>query len=201
LSTLATAHPGDPGILFGLLMHHVSLAQGEALFVDAGVVHAYLEGMGLEVMLPSDNVIRAGLTTKYIDRDEFLSVASLEPSSSPPFVVPQEHGDSLLYSGFPAGFRVYKLSQGGSLSLLESHAIVFSDGARGTVSYGLCALKVTNPKPSAVNLRFSRTTGAHQQFLHEDPTRVANLFQKAWNYPTSSGGFHRACPSRCAVSR
>jgi mannose-6-phosphate isomerase len=143
MSTLATAHPGDPGILFGLLMHHVSLAQGEALFVDAGVVHAYLEGMGLEVMLPSDNVIRAGLTTKYIDRDEFLSVASLEPISSPPFVVPQDHGDSSLYSGFPAGFRVYKLSQGGSLSLLESHAIVFSDGARGSVSGAESSVDVT----------------------------------------------------------
>ena len=143
MSTLAAAHPGDPGILFGLLMHHISLAQGEALFVDAGVVHAYLDGMGLEVMLPSDNVVRAGLTTKYSDRDEFLSVASLEPISSPPFVVPQDHGDSLLYSDFPAGFRVYRLSQGAGLSLIDSHAIVFSDGARGKVSGAESSLDVT----------------------------------------------------------
>ena len=143
MSALAAAHPGDSGILFGLLMHHVSLAQGEALFVDSGVVHAYLQGVGLEVMLPSDNVVRAGLTSKHIDRDEFLSLASLEPISSPPFVAPQDIGHSLLYAGFPAGFSVHKMTRGGHISLGGSFAIVLSDGACGKVSGGESSLDVT----------------------------------------------------------
>jgi len=143
MSALAAAHPGDAGILFGLLMHHVSLAQGEALFVDSGVVHAYLQGVGLEVMLPSDNVVRAGLTSKHIDRDEFFSLASLEPISSPPFVAPQDTGHSLLYAGFPAGFRVHKMTRGGHISLGGSFAIVLSDGARGKVSGEKSSLDLT----------------------------------------------------------
>ena len=143
MSALAAAHPGDAGILFGLLMHHVSLAQGEALFVDSGVVHAYLQGVGLEVMLPSDNVVRAGLTSKHIDRDEFLSLASLEPISSPPFVAPQDTGHSLLYAGFPAGFRVHKMTRGGLISLGGSFAIVLSDVAQGRLSGAESEIEVT----------------------------------------------------------
>jgi mannose-6-phosphate isomerase len=143
MSALAAAHPGDAGILFGLLMHHVSLAQGEALFVDSGVVHAYLQGVGLEVMLPSDNVVRAGLTSKHIDRDEFLSLASLEPISSPPFVAPQDTGNSLLYAGFPAGFSVHKMTRGGLISLGGSFAIVLSDVAHGRLSGAESEIDVT----------------------------------------------------------
>jgi len=143
MSSLATAHPGDAGILFGLLMHHVSLAEGEALFVDAGVVHAYLEGVGLEVMLPSDNVVRAGLTTKHVDREEFLSIANCDPISSPPFVVARDTGDALLYTDFPAGFSVNKVTGGGGLALVDSHAIVLSDGAHGRLSGAESEIDVT----------------------------------------------------------
>ena len=76
-------HPNDPAVLVALLMHWVELSPGECLALDAGVLHAYLSGCAVEVMNGSDNVIRAGFTTKHCDRDELLRITSFEPSPSP----------------------------------------------------------------------------------------------------------------------
>lgn len=62
-------------------MNHLRLRQGEALFIPSGVVHAYLQGFGLEVMAPSDNVVRGGLTPKNIDRQELDAIALKESSA------------------------------------------------------------------------------------------------------------------------
>jgi mannose-6-phosphate isomerase len=69
---LLARFPGDPGVLVALLMRRVALAPGEAIFVPPGVLHAYLEGLGVELMAPSDNVVRGGLTVKKVDVDELL---------------------------------------------------------------------------------------------------------------------------------
>lgn len=69
---LGAAYPGDPGVVASLLLNPVTLHPGEALFVPAGGVHAYLSGMGIEIMASSDNVLRAGLTEKHIDVPELL---------------------------------------------------------------------------------------------------------------------------------
>lgn len=67
-------YPGDPGILAALLMNRVRLNPGEALFMPAGQMHAYLRGTGVELMANSDNVLRGGLTKKHIDVDGLLQV-------------------------------------------------------------------------------------------------------------------------------
>ena len=72
--------PNDPGIVMASFMNHLRLRQGEALFIPSGVVHAYLQGFGLEVMAPSDNVVRGGLTPKNIDRQELDAIALKESS-------------------------------------------------------------------------------------------------------------------------
>jgi mannose-6-phosphate isomerase len=71
---LSTHFPGDPGVAISLLLNHVVLSPGEALYLPAGNIHAYLHGLGIEVMAASDNVLRGGLTTKHIDVPELLSV-------------------------------------------------------------------------------------------------------------------------------
>jgi mannose-6-phosphate isomerase len=76
------AYPGDFGALSILCLNLVALAPGEALYQDAGVLHAYLEGTGIELMANSDNVLRGGLTTKPIDTGGLMSVVSFE--SAPP---------------------------------------------------------------------------------------------------------------------
>jgi mannose-6-phosphate isomerase len=76
---LNVLYPGDPGVIIALLMNHVWLEPGEALFLPAGNIHAYLSGLGIEVMASSDNVLRGGLTPKHIDVAELERVLDFAP--------------------------------------------------------------------------------------------------------------------------
>ncbi|NJP92946.1 mannose-6-phosphate isomerase, class I [Nonomuraea sp. FMUSA5-5] len=78
---IARAYPGDPGIVAALLLHHVTLSPGEALYLGAGVPHAYLGGIGVEIMANSDNVLRCGLTSKHVDVPELMRVVDFTPSA------------------------------------------------------------------------------------------------------------------------
>ncbi|BAJ29676.1 MULTISPECIES: mannose-6-phosphate isomerase, class I [Kitasatospora] len=70
----AAEYPGDPGLVAALLLNHVRLADGEALYLGAGLPHAYLRGTGIEIMANSDNVLRCGFTPKHVDVPELLKV-------------------------------------------------------------------------------------------------------------------------------
>lgn len=81
---LRAHYPDEPGsVAAALALNHVVLRPGEALLLDAGNLHAYLRGVGVEVMSASDNVVRAGFTTKHVDVDEVLRVADLRPMADP----------------------------------------------------------------------------------------------------------------------
>ena len=80
---LASHYPGDPGVLVALLLNHVRLAPGEAIWMPAGNLHAYLRGAGIELMAASDNVLRGGLTPKRVDVDELLNVLVFEVLDDP----------------------------------------------------------------------------------------------------------------------
>lgn len=75
---IAHHFPGDAGVIAAMLLNHVRLQPGEALFLGAGVPHAYLDGLGVEIMANSDNVLRCGLTPKHIDVPELLRVVRFE---------------------------------------------------------------------------------------------------------------------------
>lgn len=83
VQTLAEAWPGDPGIVISLLLNHISLQQGQALALPAGALHAYLSGLGIELMSSSDNVLRGGLTSKHVDVDELLRTVVFEALPTP----------------------------------------------------------------------------------------------------------------------
>ncbi|MFM5016328.1 mannose-6-phosphate isomerase, class I [Aeromonas veronii] len=72
ITSLAAQYPGDVGLFSPLLLNVVTLKPGQAMFLDACTPHAYVRGTGLEIMANSDNVLRAGLTPKYIDVTELL---------------------------------------------------------------------------------------------------------------------------------
>jgi mannose-6-phosphate isomerase len=72
--TLAKAYPGDPGVVISLLCNHLKLSPGEAVFLPAGNLHAYLTGAGVELMASSDNVLRGGLTEKRVDLAALIEV-------------------------------------------------------------------------------------------------------------------------------
>ncbi|MEU8530988.1 mannose-6-phosphate isomerase, class I [Streptomyces sp. NPDC048629] len=76
---LAHDFPGDPGVIAAMLLNRVQLRPGEAMFLGAGVPHAYLDGLGVEIMANSDNVLRCGLTPKHVDVPELLRVVRFEP--------------------------------------------------------------------------------------------------------------------------
>lgn len=94
---LQEAYPGDPGVVTSLLLNPVSLQPGEALFVPAGGVHAYLEGFGVEIMASSDNVLRAGLTRKHVNVPELLRC--VDYVAAPPIRIAPEvfHGSTRVF--------------------------------------------------------------------------------------------------------
>ncbi|MCV7422009.1 mannose-6-phosphate isomerase, class I [Mycobacterium yunnanensis] len=77
---LGELYPGDAGVLAALLLNRISLEPGEAIFLPAGNLHAYLHGLGFEVMANSDNVLRGGLTPKHVDVPELLRVLDFTPT-------------------------------------------------------------------------------------------------------------------------
>lgn len=83
IARLDALYPGDPSVAATLLLNHVILRAGEALRLDAGNLHAYLHGAGLELMGASDNVVRGGLTTKHVDVDQLLRIADPTPLAEP----------------------------------------------------------------------------------------------------------------------
>ena len=85
LRALSATHPGDPGILVSLLLHVVRLAPGEAIYLAARQLHAYLGGVAVEVMAASDNVLRAGLTEKHVDIAELCRVVDPRELDEPRF--------------------------------------------------------------------------------------------------------------------
>ncbi|AZQ35187.1 mannose-6-phosphate isomerase, class I [Streptomyces cyaneochromogenes] len=75
---IAHHYPGDPGVIAAMLLNYVRLQPGEALFLGAGIPHAYLNGLGVEIMANSDNVLRCGLTPKHVDVPELLRIVHFE---------------------------------------------------------------------------------------------------------------------------
>lgn len=85
---LAARYPGDAGVLVALLLNRISLRPGQAMYAPAGYLHAYLRGVGVELMAASDNVLRGGLTPKHVDVPELLRVLRFQPGL-PPMYDPQ----------------------------------------------------------------------------------------------------------------
>ena len=92
---IASFNPGDPGVLAALMMNRVSLSRYDALYLPAGNLHAYLNGLGVEIMANSDNVLRGGLTAKHIDVDELLKLLDFTPGWAGP--VPIERQSDAVY--------------------------------------------------------------------------------------------------------
>jgi mannose-6-phosphate isomerase len=80
---LAEHYPDDAGVLASLLLNHLALRPTEAVFLPAGNLHAYLHGIGVEILANSDNVLRGGLTPKHVDVPELLSVLDFSDDPVP----------------------------------------------------------------------------------------------------------------------
>jgi mannose-6-phosphate isomerase len=108
---IAADHPEDLGIVASLLLRHAVLQPGQAVFLPAGGLHAYLHGTGIELLANSDNVVRAGLTGKHIDVPELLKLT--DPAVSVPLVGPRPLGAGIFVYDTPAPeFRLYRAETG-----------------------------------------------------------------------------------------
>lgn len=112
-------YPGDRGILMSVLMNLVTLEPGEAMFLPAGNIHAYLFGLGVEVMAASDNVLRGGLTPKPIDVKELQRI--LDYTELPdPILKPKFLSQGLTQFPVPIDdFQVYKLTPSATNLLID----------------------------------------------------------------------------------
>ena len=109
-AALGPAFPDDPGVIAALLLNHVRLQPGEALYLGAGIPHAYLSGIGVELMANSDNVLRCGLTPKHVDVPELLRVVhfrSTDPGVLRPVPVADSDGEEL----YPTPIDEFRLSR------------------------------------------------------------------------------------------
>jgi mannose-6-phosphate isomerase len=80
---LAAKYADDVGVVVALLLNHVRLQPGEAVWMPAGNLHAYLRGTGVEIMANSDNVLRCGLTGKHVDVQELLRITDFTELRDP----------------------------------------------------------------------------------------------------------------------
>ena len=140
---LAGEHRGDLGIVASLLLRHAVLRPGDAVFLPAGGLHAYLHGAGVELLANSDNVVRAGLTAKHVDVPELLKLT--DPAVEVPVIEPRPLGGGVSVYDSPAPeFRLYRAELGpGEVTLPGGGArIVLCVDGVGTLRASSGTLKV-----------------------------------------------------------
>jgi mannose-6-phosphate isomerase len=150
VANLLEQYPGDTGSLVALMLNQVELSPGEAIFLPAGNIHAYLSGLGLEVMAASDNVLRCGLTPKHTDAAELLKIADFQELENPK-VTPKKLAEGLVeYPVEVDDFRVYLAEVSGKNILadidLPSAAIVVCTAGEVAVSTSLDEREVLTKK-------------------------------------------------------
>ncbi|WP_226343748.1 mannose-6-phosphate isomerase, class I [Agilicoccus flavus] len=108
VTCIARDHPDDIGLVAALLLRHRVLAPGEAIYMAAGGLHAYVRGAGIEILANSDNVLRAGLTGKKIDVEELLRI--VDPGVGVPDLTPSDDGDGgQTYAAPVPHFRLHRV--------------------------------------------------------------------------------------------
>ncbi len=128
IKQMTSLYPDDNGLFTPLLLNIVELQPGEAMFLYARTPHAYLEGVGLEVMANSDNVLRAGLTSKHIDTKELIDNIDFKSTKARDLLnIPEKSGNVWKYK-IPVedfSFNIYSISRSGVSITNNSASILF----------------------------------------------------------------------------
>lgn len=172
-------YPGDSGVVLALLMNHVFLEPGQALFLPAGNIHAYLSGLGVEVMAASDNVLRGGLTQKHIDIDELERVIDFTPGRVP-LIQPREISSGLIqYPCNTDDFLLYKAEPSGERLMadlqLEGEAVFLCTAGEISVSNSLDERVILRRGEAAymsAEAKFFSISGGGTAFLATSATSI-----------------------------
>ena len=134
-------YPGDPSVALTLLLNRVSLRPGQAIFLGPGNLHAYLGGAAVEVMGPSDNVVRGGLTTKHVDVDELRRVLHFEPLAEPVVDPVDEGWGRWRYPTAEAPFELWRFDVVDCLEhVADGHELLLcAAGDAGAIAHGTAA--------------------------------------------------------------
>jgi len=138
----AELHPGDPSAAIVLVLNYVDMQPGDAIFLGAGNMHAYLGGTGIEIMAASDNVLRCGLTGKHIDADEVLRILDDTPLADP-FVQSVAEADGGVSYPVPVDdFRITRYDVAGTASWIADgpELLLCTAGAVEGLVRGECAV-------------------------------------------------------------
>ena len=143
-SYLASIHPADNAAIAPIFLNTLELKPGEAMYIPPGVMHAYLYGLGIELMADTDNVLRGGLTAKHVDREELLRI--LDFSGHKPEIL---QASGLSRFSYPARYEEFTLTvlkgRGDSVTYSETGpSIVFI--TEGSANVAVCGEKTLEIK-------------------------------------------------------
>mgnify|MGYP000081226576 CR=1 FL=1 len=163
---LCLMYPTDPGLVVATLMNRVVLARNEALFLPAGNLHAYVRGVGIELMKASDNVLRGGLTNKHIDVAELIRVVDYSELVDPRLPPTEVSSHLTAFTPAGAGFRLFQYSNDDAGSL-----------NRTTVQLASCAIGVvTSGTITVATASGSRTVSRGEALFISVDERDATIY-------------------------
>ncbi|MFZ4213002.1 mannose-6-phosphate isomerase [Pantoea endophytica] len=159
IKSIAIDYPDDSGLFSPLLLNVITLQPGEAMFLFAETPHAYLKGVALEVMANSDNVLRAGLTPKFIDIPELLANLKFQAKPAATLLTqPQRDGETLNFPipvedfafaihGLSAAPQALAQNSAALLFCIEGQAIIEKSGQQLVLKPGESCFVAANESP------------------------------------------------------
>lgn len=145
MKKLAAIYPTDLGVFAPLFLKMVKLKPGEALFIDAGVLHSYLNGCGVEIMANSDNVLRGGLTHKKVDLSELVKILNFD-SSDFKKIEPKMDKNENIYQTTATEFQLSRIivkdDEPFIRANISSVEIILCTGGKGSITWSRSSLEL-----------------------------------------------------------
>ncbi|XEI31602.1 mannose-6-phosphate isomerase, class I [Aeromonas veronii] len=171
ITSLAVQYPGDVGLFSPLLLNVVTLQPGQAMFLDACTPHAYVRGTGLEIMANSDNVLRAGLTPKYIDVAELLDCTRCLPKPDDQILLSPRMEGSVQHFDVPVPDFTFSVYPAGEHQLTTTSAeILFAIDGTVTLKQGEQSLRLEKGQSAFI----PAATGSYQLLAEGRVARAGN---------------------------
>ncbi|MFM5616267.1 mannose-6-phosphate isomerase, class I [Aeromonas veronii] len=171
ITSLAAQYPGDVGLFSPLLLNVVTLEPGQAMFLDACTPHAYVRGTGLEIMANSDNVLRAGLTPKYIDVAELLDCTRCLPKPNDQILLSPRCDGAVQHFDVPVPDFTFSVYPAGEHQLTTASAeILFAIDDTVTLKQGEQSLHLEKGQSAFI----PAATGSYQLLAEGRVARAGN---------------------------
>ncbi|EKP0296044.1 mannose-6-phosphate isomerase, class I [Aeromonas veronii] len=171
ITNLAAQYPGDVGLFSPLLLNVVTLEPGQAMFLDACTPHAYVRGTGLEIMANSDNVLRAGLTPKYIDVAELLDCTRCLPKPDDQILLSPRCDGAVQHFDVPVPDFTFSVYPAGEHQLTTASAeILFAIDATVILKQGEQSLRLEKGQSAFI----PAATGSYQLLAEGRVARAGN---------------------------